>query len=464
MVEVKPLNAIVYNQGKVDMDDVIAPPYDVILDDYREELYKRSPYNIVRLILAKGSKDLSDLNNRYDEARNNFLQWLDDKVLIRLEKPCILYIVQKYTTEQGRKIERKGFIARNKIEDFSTKKILPHEFTMGGPKEDRLNLTKKCEANFSQIFMVYSDAEKQIEKAILDLINTDCTLTPTLSPQGKGGIKPFIDVTDDQGVQNLVYKIEDEETLALIEKVMQDKTLLIADGHHRYETAMNYRNLRLSQLADQPLSPSPLQPFNYVMSYFTNLDDENLLVFPTHRIITKWIEPYVLLEKVKKYFDIQEFEFNGLSIKIVKEKFLQAIEDENQKQISMGLYMKNVNKFYLLKLREDVNSQVSQILDEYEVPDVLKKLDLTVLHKVLITKELGFTEEEQMAQDGIKYIKQESEAFDLIDSGRAEASFIMAYPKIKDIKEISEAGYRMPQKSTYFYPKLLSGIVINPLT
>lgn len=433
MVEVKPLNAIVYNQEKVEMNDVIAPPYDVILDDYREELYKRSDYNIVKLILAKGSKDLSDPNNRYDEAKKNFHQWLEEKVLVKLEKPCILYIVQKYTTENGRNIERKGFIARNKIEDFSTKKILPHEFTMGGPKEDRLNLTKKCEANFSQIFMVYSDAEKQIESSI------DFTQ------------KPFIDVTDDGGVQNLVYKIEDEKTLSLIEKVMADKTLLIADGHHRYETAMNYRNL-------QPVNPNA--DYNYVMSYFTNLDDENLLVFPTHRIITKRIEPYVLLDKVKKYFDVKDFEFSGSNKQDVKVKFLQAIEDENEQQISMGLYMKNVNKFYLLTLRENVDS----ILNEYEVPDVLKKLDLTVLHKVLITKEFEYTQEEQMAQDGIKYIKQESEAFDLIDSGKAEASFIMAYPKIKDIKEISEAGFRMPQKSTYFYPKLLSGIVINPLT
>ena len=199
MVEVRPLNAIVYNQEKVEMNDVIAPPYDVILDDYREELYKRSDYNIVKLILAKGSKDLSDSNNRYDEAKKNFHQWLEEKVLIKLEKPCILYIVQKYTTENGKKIERKGFIAKNKIEDFSTKKILPHEFTMGGPKEDRLNLTKKCEANFSQIFMVYSDNEKQIENSV-DFSQ-----------------KPFIDVTDDQGVQNLVYKIEEEKTLALIE-------------------------------------------------------------------------------------------------------------------------------------------------------------------------------------------------------------------------------------------------------
>jgi len=442
MVEVRPLNAVVYNQDKVDVNDFIAPPYDVILDDYREELYNRSNYNIVKLILAKGSKDLSDPNNRYDEAKKNFHKWLEEEVLIKLEKPCILYILQKYITEDGKNIVRKGFIARNKIEDFSTKNILPHEFTMGGPKEDRLNLTKKCEANFSQIFMVYSDSEKQIENAV------------DLSAQ------PFIDVTDDNGVRNIVYKIEDEKTLALIKKVMADKTLLIADGHHRYETALNYMNYRLSQLSENDLfTYSPIHPFTYVMSYFTNLDDENLLVFPTHRIITKRIEPYVLLEKVKKYFDIKDFEFNGQNKLEIKEKFLKEIEKENAKQISMGLYMKNVNKFYLLTLRENVDS----ILDEFEVPDVLKKLDLTVLHKVLITKEFGYSEEEQMAQDGIKYIKQESEAFDLIDLGKAEASFIMAYPKIKDIKEISEAGYRMPQKSTYFYPKLLSGIVINPL-
>lgn len=429
MVEVKPLNAIVYNQEKIKMNDVIAPPYDVILDDYREELYKRSDYNIVKLILAKGSKDLSDPNNRYDEASKNFKMWLEQGVLVNIYPPCILYILQRYTTENGKKIERKGFIARNKIEDFSTRNILPHEFTMGGPKEDRLNLTKKCEANFSQIFMVYSDAEKQIEKAV------DLT------------VKPFMDVTDDAGVQNIVYKIDDEKTLSLIENVMKDKTLLIADGHHRYETALNYSKINTNPEAQ------------YVMSYFTNLDDENLLVFPTHRIITKRIEPYDLLDKVKKYFDIKDFEFNGQNKSQVKAKFLQAIEDANEKQISMGLYMKNVNKFYLLTLRENVDS----MLEEFEVPDVLKKLDLTVLHKVLITKEFGYTQDEQMSQDGIKYIKQESEAFDLIDSGKAEASFIMAYPKIKDIKEISEAGYRMPQKSTYFYPKLLSGIVINPL-
>ncbi len=434
MLDVKPLNAVVYNQEKVNINEVIAPPYDVILEDYRQELLNRNKFNIVNLILANGSKDLSDKDNRYINAQKTFQKWLQENVLIKTEKPCIFYLLQKYEMN-GKNVTRKGFIARNKIEDFSSKQILPHEFTMGGPKQDRLNLTTTCQANFSQIFMVYSDKEFLIEKAVEPILKE----------------KPFIDVVDDNGVQNIVYKIDDEKIIELIEKVMSDKTLLIADGHHRYETAMNYRN-EMQEKGDKS------EDIKYVMSYFTNMEDD-LLIFPTHRIIKKWIEPYVLLEKVKKYFDVKDFIFNGKNKQQVKAEFLSAIEDANKKQISMGLYMKNVNKFYLLTLRENVD----KILDEYNVPDVLKTLDLIVLHKVLISKEFGFSEEEQFNQDGIKYIKQESEAFDLIDLGKAEASFIMAYPKIEDIKRIAGKGERMPQKSTYFYPKLLSGIVINPL-
>ncbi len=421
-IEIKPLNAIVYNQNKVDIKDVIAPPYDVIDEKYRDELYTRSPYNITRLILSKAE-------NPYSDACESFNNWLKGEILVKCEKPVIFYLIQKYNLN-GKEVIRKGFIARNRVEDFSSKNILPHEFTMSGPKEDRLKLTKACQANFSQIFMVYSDPEKQIEKAV-DLSGM-----------------PFIDVTDDNGVENIVYKIEDEKTIQLIEDVLKDKTLLIADGHHRYETALNYRNFVGKNAGEA----------DFVMSYFTNMDDD-LLIYPTHRIITRWVEPYVLLEKVKKYFDIKDYTFTGINKTEVKKEFLNAIEKSAKEQISMGLYMKNVNKFYLLTLREDVSS----ILDEYDVPDVLKDLDLTVLHKVILTKELGFTEDEQMSQNGIKYIKVENEAFDMIDMGKAEASFIMAYPKISDIKRISQAGYRMPQKSTYFYPKLLSGIVINPL-
>ncbi len=421
-MEIKPLNAIVYNQEKVNMEDVIAPPYDVIVKEYQEELYSRSPYNIVRLILNKEE-------DRYKASCEEFCAWLEAGVLKYLEKPSILYIIQKYKTEAGVEVSRKGFIARNKIETFESGKVLPHEFTMGGPKEDRLKLTKACNANFSQIFMVYKDEKKTID----EVVGTKVTQN-----------KPLIDVTDEKGVQNLVWVIDEEADIKLIQDVLADKVLLIADGHHRYETAMNY-----SRISDDPEA-------QYVMSYFTNMEDDNLIIFPTHRIITKWVEPYVLLEAVKKYFDLEDFTFVSENKEAVKKEFLAKLEEENQKQISIGLYMKNVNKYYLMKIKEGA-------VDEIDAPDVLKKLDLTALHELIITKELGYTKEEQMGQVGIKYIKQEFEAFDMIDKGSAEATFIMPYPKMDDIRAVSSAGYKMPQKSTYFYPKLLSGVVINPL-
>ena len=422
MVEVQPLNAIVYNQEKVDINKVIAPPYDVITNEEQQKLYERSPYNIVRLIL-------SSAKDRYEDAKKSFENWQDEGVLVKTDKPVIFYIIQKYTTENGKKVERKGFIAKNRVEEFSSKNILPHEYTMGGPKEDRLKLTRACEANFSQIFMVYSDPSMLIEKEI--------------APKYVNG-KPFINVVDDKGVQNLVYLIDEAYDIEKIQKLLSEKTLLIADGHHRYETALNY---------SKEVSAPEAQ---YVMSYFTNSEDDNLIIFPTHRIITKFIEPYVLLESVKKYYDLEEYTFVSSNKDEIKAKFLADLEKSNAERISMGLYMKNVNKFYLLKLKEGV-------LEMIDAPDVLKKLDLTVLHELIITNELGYSRDEQMAQDGIKYIKQEFEAFDMIDKGTAEASFIMAYPKMKDIKDISAAVYRMPQKSTYFYPKLLSGVAINPL-
>lgn len=421
-MEIKPLNAIIYDQEKVDINDVIAPPYDVIDDNYQQELYERSPYNIVRLILSKE-------NDRYNSAKRDFEEWQKEGILKHTEKPSIFYIVQKYVTENGRQVERKGFIARNKIEKFETGKVLPHEFTMGGPKEDRLKLVTATKAFFSQIFMVYQDKTMLIE----DKIGKEISKT-----------KPYMDVKDDKGVQNLVWIIDDNKTISEIQEMMKDKVLLIADGHHRYETSMNY-----SEISSSPEA-------QYVMSYFTNLEDENLIIFPTHRIITKQIEPYILIEGVKKYYDLEAIDFTSENKAQKKAEFLEKIEALNKNQITTGLYMKNVNKFYILKLKDEVKNLIS-------APDVLKKLDLTALHELVITRELGFSKEEQMAQEGIKYIKQEAEAFDMIDKGQAEASFIMAYPKMEDIREISSAGYKMPQKSTYFYPKLLSGIVINPL-
>jgi len=413
-MEILPLSAIVYNQNKVKMEEVIAPPYDVIDEKYQDELYSRSEYNIVRLILTKG-------DNRYNDAKNYFEDFKNKEVLIKTDKPSIFYIIQKYKNEKGKLIERKGFIARNKIEDFETKKILPHEFTMGGPKQDRLNLVEATGAFFSQIFMVYNDKTQRIENEIL----------PKYLAK-----KPFMDVVDDLDIENVVYLIDDTNDIKVIQETLADKTLLIADGHHRYETSMNYARKNPDNEYAQ-----------YVMSYFTNAADENLIIYPTHRIVEKEIKAGDLIEKVSKYYDIEVLKN--------KDAFLDKIEEENKKQITTGLILKNDENFYVLKLKQGVKEKIN-------APKVLQNLDLTVLHEVILKKELGYSQEELMAQDKIKYEKKESVSFDSVNNG-ASACFIMAYPKMGDIINISQEGYRMPQKSTYFYPKLLSGLVINPL-
>lgn len=439
MVKVAPLKGIIYNLEKVNISDVIAPPYDVISSIEQNELYNRSPYNIVRLILGKINSEDNESNNRYKRAAEDFKNFLDQKALTPSPAPCIYYYVQNYTTSKGEKISRKGFIARNQIEEYEKGNVMPHEFTMGGPKEDRLKLMKTCKANFSQVFFAYSDPEGEIDKAVK---------LPT---------KPIIDVTDDQGVQNILYAIEDTDVINKMTSVMSDKKVLIADGHHRYETSIAYRNFRREEKPDWKEEDN----FNYVMAYYTNLDDENLKVFPTHRIVKREIDKSKLLDDLKKYFDTSEYSFDTATREHVKEKFVADIEETAKTKIAFGACFKGENKYLLFKLRE--KEAVDKILAEKEVPDVLRKLDLSILHKIVLSDFLCFSEEDQFKQNGVKYLKKETEAFEAVENKQAEVVFIMATPSIQLIKEVSSQGYKMPQKSTYFYPKLLSGLVINPL-
>lgn len=439
MVRVLSLKGIVYNQDKVNISDVVAPPYDVISSDEQEKLYETSPYNIVRLILAKINSDDTEINNRYTRAAQDFKKFLDEKALVPSSAPCIYYYIQNYTTSKGEKVSRKGFIARNLIEEYEKGNIMPHEFTMGGPKEDRLKLMKSCKANFSQVFFAYSDPEKAVDKAVI-------------LPE-----KPIINVTDSQGIENIVYAIEDEAVINKISEIMSNKKVLIADGHHRYETSIAYRDFRREEKGNW----SEEDAFNYVMAYYTNLDDENLKVFPTHRIIKRAINKNALIGDLTKNFDTVEYKFDEATREDVKERFVNDIEEAAKSKIAFGACFKGENKYILFKLRE--KEAINSILEEKGVPEVLRKLDLSLLHKIVLSDYLGFSEEDQFKQNGVKYLKKEAEAFEAVEGGNAEVVFIMATPSIQLIKEVSGQGYKMPQKSTYFYPKLLSGLVINPL-
>lgn len=439
MVRVSAIRGIVYNQEKVNISEVIAPPYDVISADEQDKFYETSDFNIVKLILGKEQDGDDKLKNKYSRAADFFADWLKKGILIKPDKPCLYYYIQDYTTSSGEIISRKGFIAGNRVETYEEGNVLPHEFTMGGPKQDRLNLMKACNANFSQIFMTYSDPEKEIDKAIQ-------------LPE-----KSMIDVMDNQGIRNRLYEISDPAVINKIIELMADKKVLIADGHHRYETSIAYRDYR----REQDPNHDENAPFNWVMAFYTNLDDENLKVYPTHRIVTREIDKPALIEDMGKYFDIVRYSFDSTTREDVKEKFVADIEEYSKDNIAFGVCFKGENSYNIFKLRE--KQKMVEALDKKDVPEVMRKLDLSLLHKIVLSDFMNFSEEDQMKQNGVKYLKKEKEAFEAIENGLAEVVFIMATPSIQLIKEVSSQGYKMPQKSTYFYPKLTSGLVINPL-
>lgn len=439
MVRISALEGITYNLDLVDINSVVAPPYDVISSQDREDLYALSEYNIVKLILGNILPDDNDKENRYTRAEEYFKDWMSKGVLKKAENPCIYYYIQEYSLENGETIKRKGFLAGTYLEQYSKEGIMPHEYTMGGPKEDRLKLMKACKTNFSPIFMLYSDSQKAVD-SLFDLSG-----------------EPFIDIVDNQGIRNIVYVFDDRELIDKLTELMSDKALLIADGHHRYETALAYKDYMISNSPNQ----NGDEPYNRVLCYYTNMDDENLKVYPTHRIVTKPVDRAKLLDSLDKLFDKKEYAFDSADKNAVRTGFISDLEKTALDNIAFGLYMKDSDRFYLYTLRE--KERINKVLAEKDVPEVLRKLDLSLLHKIVITDILEISEEDQLKQNGIKYIKKGNEAIEAVDNNTAELVFIMATPGLGLIREVAKAGYRMPQKSTYFYPKLLSGLVINPL-
>ena len=407
MATVKGFRGIRYNPEKVEnFGDVLAPPYDVINAQEQQELYNKDEHNVIRLILAKGEED-----SKYEEAAKTFRSWIEEDILTSDEEPSIYPYYQEFE-EGGKKLTRKGFLAAVKIEDFSTKKILPHEKTFPKHKRDRLKLNTACKANMSQVLSVYSDPEIVIEKLLDEKLTGE----------------PIFDVTNEDGVRNRLWKISDPEVLSLIESHLEDKSLLIADGHHRYETAIEYRNIQREAnggtLEDKP--------YEYVMMFLSNADDEGLIINPTHRAVKSLgdmdIESF--LSKLGEEFNIEKMPYQEGISNIGHEEFTILTKDSDF--------------VYRASLR---NSDI----------DALNKMAVTLLHHNVFNKII----DEDSA--GILYTKFLDEAVQLVRNDEYEMAFILPELRASDIFDVVLTGDRMPQKTTYFYPKILSGLVFNPL-
>jgi uncharacterized protein (DUF1015 family) len=395
-----------YNPKKIDdVIKVLAPPYDVISREEQEELYRVSPYNVVRLILSK-----CDGEKKYSEAGETFRNWISDNVLIQDTEPSIYPYHQEFNID-GKQIRRRGFIAAVRIEDFSTKIILPHERTFPKPKMDRLKLTLACKANLSPVFSIYSDPEGLIEKDIDKRING-----------------PLIDSLYKDGVRNWLWKISDQDLISKIKTRMSDCNLLIADGHHRYETALEYRNLKTKD----PGTGSGERPYEYVMMYLSRAEDDGLLINPTHRVLKNLdsLDLENFIQKIGERFNIKRIDFNEAVSSIGHREFLMVTKD---------------------------TESVIKVSPKNLFPESYKNLAVMLLHNVVLEEII--TEE----KSEIFYTKSIKEVSELVKSGQYVLGFILPPLTALDIFEVVLAGEKLPHKTTYFYPKILSGLVFNPL-
>ena len=422
MPEIIPFRGFRYNQSKVDIHDVVAPPYDVIPPEQQERLYDRSPYNVVRLILGREA-------DRYASSAATLKQWISEAILMRDPNPAFYVLHQEFGGDDGKPITRKGFVALCRLEEFEKKIVLPHEKTLAKPKEDRFKLFKATNSNFSQIFSFYSDPEKKIDRMLNGVAKT----------------KPAIDVSYDD-VRNSVWTVTDNEVIQNIRAAIAEKQVLIADGHHRYETALAYRDWMRSNAAHH----TGRELYNYVMMFFTNVDDEGLVIYPTHRLIHSLplFDRGKFLESVERFFIVREY----------KDEEAIMIALASSPVPSFGLLMGGDSTVYLLSLKP--TTLPTEIVRDPLPPEV-KELDVTILHSLILKDLLGISMEAQEQKRNLNYVRDAQEAYQSVLKGHAQLAFVMNATKIHQVRSVARAGFTMPQKSTYFYPKLVSGLVMN---
>jgi uncharacterized protein (DUF1015 family) len=443
MAIVIPFRGILYNQEKVgDCKQVTAPPYDIISPEQQDRYYEKSEFNVIRLILAKQSPDDTQENNRYTRAAKSFNQWQADSILARDKEPALYFYHQEFSVPGGGREARDGFICLVRLEDKDKGVVIPHEKTLDKPKADRLQLMKSCSANFSQIFSLYSDPDNGVVQLLKNEIKEP----------------PLIDVTDEDQTLHQLWRVSHSEVLKEVSKRLYEQSLFIADGHHRYETALNYRNY----MAAEHSHKTGKEPFNYVMMYLTPMEGEGMLILPYHRVIHN-IERFnfdSFEKKLDEYFEVTAFPFNGDTKPDVWKQFNDQLQERGKIRPAFGMYGAGQSSFHLLLLREHILDSFS---DTDDSSAILKKLDVNVIESCIFKGVLGITSKDLQQQENISYVHDSDEGLELVEARGYQLAFFLNDTKSSEIRDVSERGETMPQKSTFFYPKLLSGLVINKI-
>ena len=417
MPQIKPFKAVYYNSRKIkDMGKVVSPPYDVISTEEQEYLHNLSPYNFTHIDFGKDASNDDKINNKYTRAKKIYSEWFEKDILLKDSKPSIYFYKQDYKI-MGQKHSRMGFVSLLELENEGESKVYPHENTHAEAIDDRLKLCEALKSNLSSIFVCYSDKDRKVEK----IFNKHILTT-----------EPIIDVEDNAKVHHKLWRLHDPSLIKEVSVALSDRQLFIADGHHRYKVAKEYQSRRLARMTN----PSGQEAFNYVMTYFTNIDSRGLQIFPMHRIIKhlpkniKFLEEFFRIDKINK-----------------KEDLPILLGRAGRNEHAFGLYMSGEIKLLRLKNRLLVEKHVKKGSKEY------KALDATIL-KTFIFDRIG------IKSDDIIYTKDADLVMSMVDENRADGGFMMNPVKISELKAIALNGERMPPKTTYFYPKVLSGLTV----
>ena len=452
MALIVPFRGITYDPRKVgNLSQVVAPPYDVISPEAQDTLYRRHPQNIVRLILNKETPQDTPQDNRYTRSAALYRTWLKEGILVRASTPHFYFLREEFPSSilpsapgnlAGQKIVRQGFIGLIHLEEYSAGVVLPHEKTQTKPRADRLALMEACQANFSQIFSLYTDEEG----AMASIYERVFSSAP-----------PSMDVTDSEGVRRRLWMANDPAILQRIREVMRPKEIFIADGHHRYETALAYRK------GQRKIFPNGTgrETYNFTMVYFAAMEDPGVFILPTHRVVYN-LENFAadsLLNELRSDFSVEAFEFQTGQEKDTRDRLLRELAARSAKKRVLGMQVKGLKKYFLLTLKDE------RVIDRVEpgIAPSLKALDVNLLHIPILQKRLNIQPQDLAASKKVLYFKDAGEAASAVLLGDGQIAFFLNPTRVYQVRDVSLAGQTMPSKSTFFYPKLLSGLVINPL-
>lgn len=439
MAKIAPFRGWRYNKEVVgDLNKVVTQPYDKIDDALREEYLRRSEYNLVRIIKGPALPDDTVNDNPYTRAAEYWNRWIEDRVLIREAGPALYPYTQEFTVE-GKTYLRKGLIALVSLEDNKSA-VRAHEKTLSGPKADRLKLMRATEANDGQIFMLYNDPEHRVNNL----------LEPELAPG-----REIMQVTDDFGAVHRLYRLTRPGLIRDISEVMEQMDLFIADGHHRYETAVNYMN----ECKSRNWKPVGVETFTYRMMTLVNMHDPGLVILPTHRLVHSITDFSAerLLSQVAADFDVVAADTREALFAALDQA---ASRSEPDRRCTIGFGAADLSGYRVFTYK---HRQIPDTLVKEPHSAAWKALDVNVLHLAILERFLGIDAEKLAAETNIHYVRSREEALDRVGKD-AQAAFLLNPTRVEQVVAVASAGERMPQKSTDFFPKLLSGMVLMKMT